>query len=85
MKNVFKSALPVMAFILATGGAFAFKTAPSEKAVTQFLGHKKQGQSCSATNVMCQDINNGVPCTSGTDVLYKLNGSSCPDQLWKIP
>ena len=84
--RIFKSIFPVLAFMIAIAGAFAFSSVPDtdSKASAQFLGHYKVGGVCTSA-VMCQDINNGQPCVSGGNVLYKkLSSTSCPDQLWRI-
>jgi len=81
----FKTVMPVAAFLLAAGGALASKSAPAKETVAEFIGHRKVGQTCVATTVRCQDVNNSIPCMSGSDNLYKLSGTSCPDQLWYLP
>jgi hypothetical protein len=83
----FKKAMPVMAFMAAIVGAFAFNRAPetNTKAAAQFLGHYKVNGICTATDVMCQDEVETTPCQSGSNVLYKrLSSTNCPDQLWRI-
>ena len=73
--------------MIGIAGAFAFSSVPDtdSKAVAQFLGHYKVGGVCTSGGVMCQDINNGQPCVSGANVLYKkLSNTNCPDQLWRI-
>lgn len=83
----FKTAMPVMAFMAAIAGAFAFNRAPetNTKVAAQFLGHYKVNGICTETSVMCSNIETDTPCQSGTNVLYqKLSNTNCPNQLWRI-
>jgi len=80
--RIFKKVFPMLAFIVAISGAFAFSSTPTTKAAAQFIGHKPQD--CEETGVMCQDNTVTTPCQSGGVNLYKLNGSTCPNQLWRI-
>lgn len=80
--RIFKTVFPMLAFIIAISGAFAFSAAPSSKVVTQFIGHKLAD--CEETGVMCQDQIVTTPCQSGSVNLYRLNGTTCAQQLWKI-
>ena len=82
--KIFKSVFPMLAFLIAISGAFAFNTVPAKKTTTQFIGHIKVGSDCEESSIMCQDVFNNQPCQSGGNVLYKLNGSTCPNQLWRI-
>lgn len=86
--KIFKTVFPIMAFMIAIAGAFAFNVAPEEntEVVAQFLGHYKVGATCTDSGVMCQEENNNIPCTSSTQpALYKkLGNTNCPNQLWRI-
>lgn len=82
--RIFKIVFPMLAFLIAISGAFAFNNAPAKKSAQQFIGHIKVDSDCEETGVLCQDEFNGKPCQSGGTNLYKLNGSTCPNQLWKI-
>jgi hypothetical protein len=76
----------LLAFVIAISGAFAFSKAPADKPVTQFIGYiKNSNGSCTQTAVMCQDVFNNDPCVSGATHLFKLNTTTCPNQLWRIP
>ncbi len=83
--NVIRIILPAMAIFMAAGSAFAFKADTSAKAQTKFIGHIKDGQKCTPTTVWCQLEDNGVPCMSGSNVLFRLQGTSCPNQLFYTP
>ncbi len=74
----------MLAFLIAIAGAFAFTTAPASKSGAQFLGHLKVEGECEETGVMCQDQFNNKPCLSGGSNLYKLEGTICPNQAWRI-
>jgi hypothetical protein len=82
----FKSVLPMLAFAFAIFGAFAFNTPAESRGATEFIGHiKVNDEECTETDELCQDVDNNVPCTQGTEQLYKMvGGTSCPDELWRI-
>ena len=82
--TILKTVFPLLAFVFAIAGAFAFKPAP-DSAVTNFFGAKKIGlNECQITSVDCTDVNTGVICKDGTVTLYKMiSGTSCPNQLWR--
>lgn len=85
--RIFKTVFPIMAFVIAIMGAFAFNSVPEKdtKAVAQFLGHYKENGICVDSGVMCQDEIVTTPCKSGTKDLFKrLSNTNCPDQLWEI-
>ncbi len=80
--RILKAAFPLFAFMIAIFGAFAFSTAPAEKAANHFGAIPMPGY-CEETAVVCTDIVRPNLCKQGTVNLYKISGSSCPDQLWK--
>jgi hypothetical protein len=87
--RIFKSIFPVMAFMFAIAGAFAFSSVPESDnaSVAQFLGHYVNTSGvCTETTKMCQDeVNNGACTITGRPQLYKLDSpTSCPNQLWRI-
>lgn len=82
--TILKAVFPLLAFVFAIAGAFAFKPAPNT-ADSDFFGARKIGlNECQITSVECTDVNTGVICQDGTETLYKMiSGTSCPDQLWR--
>jgi hypothetical protein len=84
--RIFKTIFPVMAFMIAIAGAFAFSSVPEKdsKAVAQVLGHYKVNGVCESA-IMCQDDVNTGACQFGTIPLYKkLSNTSCANPLWRI-
>jgi hypothetical protein len=83
--RIFKKVFPLMAFVLAITGAFAFKPAPKSE-VTNWAGAKKVGvNECQITTVQCTDVIHVQFCTDAGANLYRMLGpTSCPDQLYKI-
>lgn len=82
--TILKTVFPLLGFVFAIAGAFAFKPAP-DTAYDTFFGARKIGlNECQITSVECTDVNTGVICQDGTETLYKMiNGTSCPEQLWR--
>ena len=82
--TILKTVFPLLAFVFAIAGAFAFKPAP-DTVDDNFFGARRIGlNECQITAVECTDVNTGVICQDGTETLYKMiSGTSCPDQLWR--
>jgi hypothetical protein len=75
----------ISAFVIAVLSSFAFRSSSAITKRSIFLGYRKVAAQCEATDVECT-TNGGLACTNAnSDVLYKLVGSSCPNQLWRIP
>jgi hypothetical protein len=85
--KIFKTIFPMLAFMMAITAAFAFSKAPADKAVFQVIGHiKNSNGSCTPTDVMCETVKFDTACVnSSSTVLYRLSGTTCPNQLWRIP
>ncbi|TDS52426.1 DUF6520 family protein [Myroides indicus] len=95
MKKFLKNAgLQIGVFALAIGAAFATNAMKNaEMQVTDRIGYYRlvEGNTspCNVTNVMCTTITNPVLCTwfdvsSGKEHnLYELEGTSCPNKLYK--
>lgn len=86
MKNkMITFVFPMLVFVLAIGTAFAFSTT-DRNAQTLYVGYKRLGVLCVATNVQCTDFNTGVICKDASNnILYKLNSTGqCTEQLWKL-
>ncbi len=86
MKTRFlKSVLPLIAVLIASVGAFAFKNVQEDGPTAMVLGAYKSGVNCVNTSITCSTVETDEPCFSGTQPLYhRLNGTSCPNQVWKI-
>ena len=76
----------ISAFVIAVLSSFAFRSSTAIGKKSVFIGHRKIGGQCVPTDVLCE-TNGGQACTDtdNVTVLYKLVGSSCPNQLWRIP
>lgn len=84
--KIFKMVLPVFAFMLAIGGAFAFNQAPADNAedLAQVLGHYKVNNVCEP-GIMCQDDTNTGACQLGSVTYFrKLSTTNCSQPLWQI-
>ena len=83
-KNIFKSALPLVAVLVAAFGAFAFNTAPVEELMTVDMIGVIPGN-CEESTTVCSTIFNNQQCQEGTQLLNRLNeaGTACPDPLYK--
>jgi len=77
--KIFKTGLPIMAFLMAIGFAFATQNTNSSKDDLSRLGYIRQGNLCVPTPKMC-DESNIVPCKYGGVQLYgsNNNGTTCP-------
>lgn len=75
--------LPILAIVLAVGGAFAFNKAPEKSALVDINGVLPG--SCEEVSVICTTIPNPNFCSSGSNWLYKMNaaGTDCPDHLYR--
>ena len=85
MKNkIIAFIFPMLVFVLAIGTTFAFSTA-DRSSQTLYVGYKRVGVLCVATNVQCTDFNTGIICKDDSNnTLYKLNATGqCTEQLWK--
>lgn len=85
--RILKSVFPVMAFLVAIAGAFAFSSVPegNANAVGQFIGHYKVNGVCENSGIMCQDEYNTGACQLGSIPLYKkLSNTSCATPLWRV-
>jgi hypothetical protein len=91
--SFFKKILPMLAILLAVGGAFGtYAMSRAAKAeVTNFPGYIKNnplGTSCTETQVMCSDVNdqictiNGLP--TGTQLWKKNAQGRCVDEVYRI-
>lgn len=85
MKNkIVKPFFSFLAFTIAITTAFAYSSGiRSEQAL--YVGYKRVGHLCVATDVLCTNVNTGVICKDASNnTLYRLNGTGqCPEQLWK--
>lgn len=77
--KIFKTGLPIMAFLMAIGFAFATQDTNSSKDDLLRIGYIQQGSLCIATPKMC-DESNIVPCKYGGVQLFgsNNNGTTCP-------
>lgn len=85
MKNkIVKLIFPLLAFVLSITAAFAFPSV-DHGADAVYIGYKRVGLNCVATDVICSDANNGIICKDASNnTLYRLNGTGqCTEQLWK--
>ena len=82
--QIFKSILPVIAFVSAITAAFAFSSAPNEMS-SLVNGAKRVGSQCTNTNVQCSTAASAMICkdASGNNLFRYIGATSCPEQLWK--
>jgi len=75
--------LPLVAIVLAVGGAFAFNHAPQKAALIDINGVLPG--SCDEVSVVCTTIPNPTFCSDGANWLHKMNaaGTECPEQLYR--
>jgi hypothetical protein len=84
--RIFKTIFPVMAFMIAILGAFAFKSVPAEEAnsLLPVIGHYKVNGFCEP-QTECQDDNPTTACQfNGQNVYRKLSNTSCSSALYRI-
>ena len=84
----FKSIFPVLAFMIAITGAFAFSKAPATEAdaLLPVMGHYKVNDICQPV-IECQDDLETTACKFGTQNVYrKISNTSCDTGiLWRKP
>jgi len=83
-RKIVKAIFPMIAFIFAITVAFAF-TPADRSADALYVGYKRVGVNCVATDVICTDVNTGVICKDASNnTLYRfISPTQCPEQLWK--
>ncbi len=78
-----KIVLPMVVVSIAIAGAFASNLSHKvDNQLTDRIGYVKLGEVCIATNVICTDVFVQL-CTSGSSILYDLNGTDCPIPLYR--
>lgn len=85
--RIFKTVFPVLAFMLAVAGAFAFSSVPETNAAElgQHVGYYKVNNFCTSSGVMCQnDTNTGACKFGGQNLFVRLSDTSCASPLWII-
>jgi len=84
MKNVKRRlALPVLAVALAAGGALL--TSAKDAAIKNGHQFDPAQNQCVDMNVECTDIPNDEFCTTlDGQPVYELQGTSCPERLYRI-
>lgn len=90
MKTIRKFIFPVALVVLSAGSAFATNLSKtSNKAVKDgYVFRPGEPVECQNTHISCEDSGVDI-CTAnvgmGTETLYDLSGSICPDNLFEIP
>lgn len=81
-----KIVLPMAITLVAIAGAFASNLTRQDKAaMADRIGHVKVGIDCIPTAIVCSNVFDPQLCTSGTTVLFELEGSACPMPLFRRP
>jgi hypothetical protein len=85
MKQYINRWFTIPAFLIAIIASFGFHAAPIKSAEVNYVGYRNVNSLCLATDVECSSIFD-VLCTDATGhQLYKLNGTTCAIQLFRIP